>query len=175
MEKQILAEIASFRENRHRFLGKLFSKSYRYMKALAAEYFSKLGYQNLRVGYVMTLVHIDADAVNINYLAQKTGMTKQGMSKMVKEMQAAGYLTVNKDASDARALAVSLTKEGLKVIHDWKNCSDYLQAHFTEILGAEKLEQLTDLLEILVNHADMVKSELNLDTIKNEYIVVPTK
>ena len=52
-------------------------------RELAGEYLGQLGYHELRVGYIIALVHIDSDGVNINYLAQKTGMSKQAMSQLV--------------------------------------------------------------------------------------------
>ena len=91
IDPQLLAEVEAFKKNKYRLLGRLLSKSYRFMSGLAAEYMGQMGYTDLRVGHIVLMVHIDIEGITINELAAKAGVSKQAMSKAVKELQALLY------------------------------------------------------------------------------------
>lgn len=152
MSEEILKEIATFKAKKERLMGRLLSKTYRYVSDLAGEYVQSLGYTNFRIGHIIALVHIDLNGTNINNLSQRACVTKQAMSKLIKELQTEGYVNVVKDQTDARALIVRHTEKGLQALLDWQKCMEHVNRKFTEIIGAEKLEQLKDILFELVSH-----------------------
>ena len=73
------------------------------------------------------------------------------MSKLIKELVDEGYVYTEKDPSDARALIVKLTDLGVRCILDWKACTEYIDQNFEEVIGAEKLDILKDILRTLVD------------------------
>jgi len=152
MNEEILKEIAVFKTKKERLLGRLLSKTYRYLSDIASEYVQSIGYTNFRIGHIIALVHIDLEGTNINNLSQRACVTKQAMSKLIKELQTEGYVNVEKDQTDARALIVRHSEKGLQALLDWQKCMEHVNQKFTEIIGAEKLEQLKDILFELVNH-----------------------
>jgi DNA-binding MarR family transcriptional regulator len=154
MDETLLAEVVAFKANKERLLGRLLNKSYRYMSDLAGDYLKGIGYENFRVGHIVALVHIELEGISINHLANAAGMTKQGMSKLIKELQTEGFVAVEKDQTDARALIVKYTEKGFQAMLDWKNCTQYINQKFTEVLGENKLDVLKDLLEELVQEYD---------------------
>ena len=87
MKDELLEEIVAFKANKERLLGRLLNRSYRYMSDLAGDYLKGIGYENFRVGHIVALVHIELNGTSINKLAIAAGMTKQGMSKLIKELQ----------------------------------------------------------------------------------------
>ncbi len=152
MNDEILKEIAIFKTKKERLLGRLLSKSYRYLSDIASEYVQSRGYTNFRIGHIIALVHIDLEGTNINNLSQRACVTKQAMSKLIKELQTEGYVNVEKDQTDARALIVRHSEKGLQALLDWKKCMEHVNHKFTEIIGDEKLIQLKDILFELVSH-----------------------
>ncbi len=148
--------IATFKSNKNRLLGRLLNKSYRYMRALASEYLRERGYGTLRVGHIVALVNIDAEGSNINHLALAAGMTKQAMSKIIKELQSEEYLIVEKDKNDARALIVKYTPKGLQALSDLNVCMNLVHKQFGEILGEETFELLMNILSNLVEDYENV-------------------
>jgi DNA-binding MarR family transcriptional regulator len=145
-------EIKVFKANRERLLGRVLTSSYRFMSELAAPFLRERGYTNFRVGHIKALVNIDLEGTNINTLAQRASITKQGMSKLVKELQAEGYVESVKDPTDARALIVKYTDLGIQCMIDWKDCIAHIDRKFAEIIGVEKLENVKETLSILANY-----------------------
>ncbi len=151
MNDELLEEIKSFKANKERLLGRLLNRSYRYMSDLAGDYLKGIGYENFRVGHIVALVHVGTEGTNINNLAAGAGMTKQGMSKLIKELQAEGFVAVVKDQNDARALIVKYTEKGFQAMIDWKKCTQHINQKFAEILGEDKLELFKDIMVELVH------------------------
>ena len=152
MNEELLREVAAFKANKERHLGRLLGKSYRFLNFLASEYLENIGYKSFRIGHVVALIHIDLEGININALSQRACITKQAMSKLIKELQNEGYVSVEKDINDARALIVKPLEKGLQAMLDWKKCMLYVNEEFAGILGNEKLETLKDLLLELSTH-----------------------
>ncbi|MEA5459953.1 MarR family winged helix-turn-helix transcriptional regulator [Arcicella sp. LKC2W] len=158
-----IEEIDSFKQGKKRHLGGLLSKSHRLIREIAGEFLRSKGYVNFRVGHMVALIHIDFQGSNINTLAQLAGVTKQAMSKLVKELQDEGYVTTEKHSSDARIMVVKLSEKGVDCMLDWKECSEMIEAKIMEIIGKEKLEQLKDILFSLTNYYEN-HNELGSDT-----------
>jgi len=152
MDEEILKEIAIFKSTKAKLFGKLLSKTYRYMSEIAGEYLEGIGYKNFRIGHVVALIHIDLEGTNINNLSNRACVTKQAMSKLIKELQAEGYVTVEKDHTDARALIVKHSDKGVQALVDWKRCMEHVNEKFKEVLGGNKLELLREILFELVTH-----------------------
>ncbi|MEA5257550.1 MarR family transcriptional regulator [Arcicella aquatica] len=147
-----LLELNEFKEAKNRHLGRLISKSQRIVRALASEFLQAKGYTNFRVGHMVALIHIDLEGSNINNLAHLAGVTKQAMSKLVKELQDEGFVTIEKHPSDARTLIVKLSDRGINTMLHWKECTINIENKFSEIIGTEKVEQLKDILSVIVNN-----------------------
>ncbi len=152
MNEDILSEIAFFKATKGKLFGKLLGKSYRFMSEIASEYLEGIGYKNFRIGHAVALLHIDIEGSNINSLSNKACVTKQAMSKLIKELQTEGYVTVEKDHTDARALIVRHSAKGIQAMVDWKRCMEYVNEKFKDILGTDKLEMLRDILFELVTY-----------------------
>ncbi len=174
MNSELLTtEIQVFKSNKSRLLGRLLNKSYRYMRDLASEYLREMGYGTLRVGHIVALVNIDWEGSNINFLAQAAGMTKQAMSKIIKELQSEDYLVVEKDKNDARALIVKYTPKGLQALSDLNICMNRVNKRFGEILGEESFEQLKNILNTLVEdyENEYLPNQPNHVTLQNNLLL----
>jgi DNA-binding MarR family transcriptional regulator len=154
VESEKIAEIKAFKENKSRLLGRLLNKSYRYMSEIATDFLREKGYTDFRVGHIVALVHIELEGDSVNTLALRAGITKQGMSKIIKELAEGEYVTTEKHSSDARSVTVKLTERGYEALTHWKACTEEIDKKFTEILGLERLEQMKDILGTLVDYYD---------------------
>lgn len=152
MDSEKILEIQKFKENKSRLLGRLLNKSYRFMSEIATEFLREKGYTDFRVGHIVALVHIEFEGDTVNTLAFRAGITKQGMSKIVKELAEGEYVITQKHPSDARSVLVKLTNRGYEALTHWKACTEQIDRKFTEILGLERLEQVKDILGILVDY-----------------------
>lgn len=177
MDEGLLQEVATFKANKERLLGRLLNRTYRYMSDLAADYLKGIGYENFRVGHIVALVHIELEGTNINKLAAGAGMTKQGMSKLIKELETEGFVNIEKDKTDARALIVKHTEKGFQAMIDWKNCTQQINQKFSDILGEDKLELFKDMLVELVHdyehkYLNTSRNELNHPMLQTNWMVV---
>ncbi|MFD1820623.1 DNA-binding transcriptional regulator, MarR family [Pseudarcicella hirudinis] len=154
MTEDLKQKLMEFKSHRNKLMGRLLNKSYRYMSELANEYLSSLGYDGFKVGHLILLVNLDLDGTTNNELAKRANVTKQAMSKMVKELVEYGFIETAKHPKDARATIVTLTQAGGQFILDWKGCSLYIDKKIGEILGQEKLSVLKDILEELVTEVE---------------------
>ncbi len=154
MNEDILLDIKKFKENKSRLLGRLLKRSYYYFSEVAAEFLRGKGFVDFRVGHIIGLVHIDLKGSTVNQMALTAGITKQGMSKVVKELSDYGYVITEKHPTDARSIIVKLTDKGIEALMEWKLCTEHIDNKFTEILGVERLNQLKDILAVLVEHYD---------------------
>ncbi len=159
MTEEDVIKLKQFRDSKNRLMGRLLNRSYRYMSTLAVKFLNERGYNNFRVGQIVALVNIDVEGTSVNKIAQKAGMTKQGMSKLIKELADEGFVYTEKDPSDARALIVKLTDLGVRCILDWKACTEYIDQNFEEVIGAEQLNILKDILRNLVDkYEEMIET-----------------
>lgn len=147
-----LEELHEFKQDKDRQIGRLIAKSHRLVREIASEFLRAKGYINFRVGHMVALIHIDLEGSNINHLASLAGVTKQAMSKLVKELQDEGFVSIEKHPNDARTLIVKLSDKGINTMLHWKECTAHIDSKFSEIIGSEKVEQLKNILSIIVTN-----------------------
>ena len=81
----------------------------------------KKGHLDLRARHLSIFENLDFKGTNIVTLARRSGISKQAMSKSVKEVSALNYISVVADRKDARVLIVTFTAKGLDFIKDMRN------------------------------------------------------
>jgi DNA-binding MarR family transcriptional regulator len=152
MKSDKFADIIAFKANKSRLLGRLLNKSYRFMSEVATDFLKEKGYTDVRVGHIVALVHIEFEGDTVNTLAQRAGITKQAMSKIVQELVEGEYVISEKHPTDARSVIVKLTDKGYEALTHWKACTEHIDKKFTEILGSDRLSEVKDILGTLVDY-----------------------
>jgi DNA-binding MarR family transcriptional regulator len=71
------------------------------------------GFSDLSARHLSVFDHLDAHGTNIVTLASRAGISKQAMSKLVRETSQAGYVSVETDKNDSRISNVSFNEKGL--------------------------------------------------------------
>lgn len=98
----------------------------------------------VRPAHVPVFAGLDADGTNISTLAARAGISRQAMSALVRDVEAAGYVCTSADPSDARALVVELTERGAQFCDDAVAVSFALAASWRQRLGAERYETMLE-------------------------------
>lgn len=84
-------------------------------------------------------------------LAERACLLLPSLTRMLRSMEAEGLLTRATDENDGRKSIVSVTGKGRQVITDHAEASREVFAVLETRFGAERLEQLLDLLEELTD------------------------
>ncbi len=114
------------------------------------------GYNTLSARHLQVFENLDTEGVSIVSLAQRAGISKQAMSKMVKEVAIEGFVDVMTDDRDNRVQLVNVTEKGAELLGNirreiGRRCDDLL-AH--NIVTREELEQANNTFTKLLNHFD---------------------
>lgn len=108
------------------------------------------GMAELSNTFVSVLPYIDTKGTRSTDLAQRSGLTKQAIAKIVKQLELDGLLKREPDPSDGRAFLVRFTPSGLKRLQDTRRMVEEVEGIYAELLGKEELEHLRGLLLKLV-------------------------
>lgn len=107
------------------------------------------GYQNFKLGDMSLLVHIDPQGTINNDLARKARISKQAMSKVVKNLVAENYIGTRKHDTDNRASIIFLTEKGKEFMINVYDGVDETQALYEEIIGVDGVAELKAILKKL--------------------------
>jgi DNA-binding MarR family transcriptional regulator len=116
------------------------------------------GYASLSARHLQVFEHLDTEGISIIHLAQRAGISKQAMSKMVKEVALEGFVKVVTDDRDNRVQLVNVTQKGADLIVDIRRqtsrrCDELLMKN---IISREELEQANNTFTKLLNHFETV-------------------
>ena len=146
LDEQLEQHLAQRQQSLIRMLG-LLKKD---MDCRIMQKLQQKGYNNFKLGDLVLIVNIDPQGIINNELARKARITKQAMSKVVKNLEAGGIIHTSKHLSDARAAVISLTDEGKKLIISAAESFQEIQQEYTVIVGQQDADALQQILRKLV-------------------------
>jgi len=153
-------------ENTNAFLplnvGKLVNTWKRFFDDWAHQELELRGYPYFKMAYMPFIMNISNEGSTNNEIAQKAKVTKQAMSKVVKELTSLGLIRVEKHPTDARATMIYLSDAGEKFVAHSKRCVLGLHDQYEEILGAEALNQLLNSMQKIVQHHEAITQNKTL-------------
>src|SRR5690348_1485014 len=79
-------------ELRAEHIGRLLLHAQRAFNTQAIEKLRARGHAGLGMAHTAVLPHVDLDGTRITTLAERAGMTKQGMGQLVSDLERLGYL-----------------------------------------------------------------------------------
>ncbi len=146
LEDQFRATI----QNKHRSWGRLISVLKRQFSAWISDILVNNGYEDFKMAYMPLLMNIGPEGVTNKELAEKSFITKQAMSKVVKELLELGYIEKEKDYSDKRCANIFLTAKGKHLAVTVREKIYELELGYEKRLGHEKMNDVKDvMLEII--------------------------
>lgn len=131
---------------RQEHIGRLLLRAHRAFSGRAAALFHERGYPGVTLRHIDLLPHLDAEGTRSTVLAQRAGMTKQGMGKLVAELEAQGLVERVPDLADRRAHLVRFTAAGLAFLQVGIEVVQALEAEYRVILGDKGLNALKTML-----------------------------
>jgi DNA-binding MarR family transcriptional regulator len=96
----------------------------------------------LRPTHNHVLRHLDPFGTRASVIAERAGLTRQAITQIVDELQAAGVVTRVPDPDDGRAKKVVYTTEGLRAFGESRKRIATIEARWRKELGAEGWELL---------------------------------
>jgi DNA-binding MarR family transcriptional regulator len=112
------------------------------------------GYDDLSLSDIAVLANLDTAGTTISGLARRVGVTRQAASQQLAELDRAGYVTRAPDPGDRRAVMVGRTPKGEALLADAVSFVAGLERHYADLIGADQLATLKELLAALVARID---------------------
>lgn len=103
-------------------------------------------------------MNIGVNGISNHDLVDKIMVTKQGVSKTVKELERLGLVYTGKSETDARSIMIFLTEEGKVLSKAVTEMAEYMTEEYKKLVGAKKYEQFIDtLIKITEWHKELDK------------------
>ncbi|WP_052496181.1 MarR family winged helix-turn-helix transcriptional regulator [Pedobacter lusitanus] len=99
------------------------------------------GYNMTYMPYFMSIGHT---GISNHELVQKIMVTKQAVSKTVKELERLGLVYSRKSETDARSIMIFLTGEGKTLYEAISEMANKITGEYVKLIGAKKYEQFID-------------------------------
>lgn len=131
--------------------GQLLLKAARLLNERAVSRVQAEGATGLRLSHMSLLPHIDFEGTRLTELAERVGVTKQAVSKLVDDLCEMGVVERAADPDDRRAKRVRFTKKGLDAISHGLDVLGGLEDELAAELGPERMEALRETLAELVD------------------------
>ena len=121
--------------------------SQRFNERLVAA-FAARGYPEVRGSFGSVLVPLFHDGdQRIGELGRSSALSKQAMTALVRDCEAAGLVTRRRDPDDGRAFRIGLTERGRRFQSVAAKVRAELEAELGAALGERKLQTLIDALK----------------------------
>lgn len=120
----------------------------------ALDQITKNGFRDFKLAYMPVIMNIDKDGTRNNDLASCSKMTKQAMSKIVKELQKKGYVSAKTDPSDKRGVIFSLTKRGHDFLMGARACVSSLMEEYRKEMGKKNFDDIMNKLITIIEYND---------------------
>jgi DNA-binding MarR family transcriptional regulator len=136
-------------------IGRMFQRAARAYSELALEKLHSKGHGGLTLFHTTLISNLDTEGTNIKVLAERAGMSKQAMGQVAGELEKRGYIKTSKDSKDKRATLITFTEQGWQFLQDAYEVKQAIERDYQKVLGKKGLEQLSTLLETLLqnNHS----------------------
>lgn len=106
---------------------------------------------DFNVTYMPYFMSIGHNGISNHDLVIKIMVTKQAVSKTVKELERLGLVYTGKSETDARSIMIFLTEEGKTLHKAIKVMADEMTERYIKLIGAKKYEQFIDTLIMLID------------------------
>lgn len=111
----------------------------------------RAGHPHLRVSHGYVFQMLIGGPTSISALAQQLGMTQQGASKVVAELTALGYITVQPSPTDRRIRHIALSRRGEEAIEAARSARAELDTRLLVTLNAETMAHAKRALAALLD------------------------
>jgi DNA-binding MarR family transcriptional regulator len=144
---------AKSRDPRRPLLGSLLRLASQLMTERLAAWIAASGFKGIQPAHSAAIQPLweTPEGARVTTLARASRITKQSMSALVSELEAAGYVERVADPDDARAVRVRLTARGRAYGRAVRAFSREIEAEWAERIGRHRIDDLRATLELLRN------------------------
>lgn len=162
MELKNKMEIVALHEQmKHRNIVRLLMRYGKFMIAKVERISKENGFEDFKPHYMAFIGNIGIDGTTPSDLARCIWVSKQAMSKTLKEMEAKGYISIEPNLKDRRATILRLGDRGVHLLELSSTISEQIKEEIWNLIGEESMEQLTQTLQVL-----MANAELEMETLR---------
>ena len=90
------------------------------------------------------IMNIDIEGVTNTDLARRAGITKQGMSQIVQELEEKKYIKIQNNPDDKRSSIIYLTNKGKEFVLTSRQCQKAFHGELEKLLGKKKFDLVLD-------------------------------
>jgi DNA-binding MarR family transcriptional regulator len=109
------------------------------------------GERGLRPSHHRVLGHVPPEGITVTDLAERVGMTKQGIGQFVTQLTESGHLTVSADPEDRRIRVVRRTAKGNAAVRRLSGLLDDLEASWANRVGTRRYHEFRAILDELAD------------------------
>lgn len=149
----------AIRALRREHIGRLLLDAHRSFSGRAVAKLRARGHAGLGPAHMALLPHLDLDGTRVTTLAERAGMTKQGMGQLVLGLARLGYVAREPDPADRRATLVTFTEAGWGFLRDAHEIKREMEAEYAAVLGEDRLETLRATLALLLGTGEHASIE----------------
>lgn len=113
---------------------------------------ARRGYEDFREGHQSVFINIDDEGTTLTELAARARLSKQAMHELVSDLEARGYVERLPSPSDGRSKIIRTTDKGERSIEAAWSAIALLEAEWTKLLGARRMNDLRRALHELQHH-----------------------
>jgi DNA-binding MarR family transcriptional regulator len=115
---------------------------------------AKRGFEDFTPAFATVMPLLDTTGVRSTALAQRTGVTKQAMSQLIRLLEERKYVEQAPDPTDTRAKVIRLTKRGVAIRRACAEVREDLNRAAINVLGERGLVKFqTDLRKLIASYA----------------------
>lgn len=134
--------------------GKILTLLKKQFEQWAIDRLQSRGYKDFKMAYFPVIMNIDVEGTNNNDLARRARVTKQAMSKVVKELKRMGYVTTKTDPRDKRSAIFTLTEKGKKFVASTRVCVKELMDEYRGMMKKGEFDDLLEKLLVIIDYND---------------------
>jgi DNA-binding MarR family transcriptional regulator len=110
------------------------------------------GFPEVRLSHNAVFATLRSEGSRVSDMAARAGITKQSLAAIVKDLEAAGMVTVTPDPADGRAKVVRYTDRGRQCAHAGAAYLREVEEALASQIGRDRLDDLRDLLDQVAVH-----------------------
>ncbi len=157
-----MSDAESFRARREQVLLRLVVRLFRVMNVETVNRMQARGIDKMMPSYPYLLGNLDTEGTRIGALARKMGTTRQAVSQLSKEIEAAGFVERIPDPTDKRGVIVRFTPHGRRTLATAVEVMTGIEDEYATIVGEQSLVRLKRTLKKLLDEIDR-PGEFGLD------------
>jgi DNA-binding MarR family transcriptional regulator len=109
------------------------------------------GDAGLRPSHHRVIGHVPPEGITVTELADRVGMTKQGIGQFVTQLTESGHLVVDPSPDDGRVRIIRRTGKGQAAVSRLSGLLDGLEADWANRVGTRRYDEFRAILDELAD------------------------